>query len=245
MGISSKTIVKQAAAWIGKRESNGSHKAIIDVYNAHKPLARGYMVTYSDAWCATFVSAVAIKCGATKIIPTECSCNKMIELFKKLGCWVENDAYSPKVGDIIFYDWEDSGSGDNKGVSDHVGIVEKNNGKTLTIIEGNINNAVGRRYIAVNGRFIRGYGVPKYEEERQEEGIVTITLKQLYKGCEGEQVKSMQQLLIAKGYSCGSYGADGDFGSGTHAAVVKFQKARGLVMDGICGANTWNALLGA
>ena len=163
MAIKANEIVKQAESWIGCNESNGTHKKIIDVYNAHKPLARGYEVKYTDAWCATFVSAVAIKCGATSIIPTECSCNKMIELFKKLGTWVESDSRKPEAGDIIFYDWDDSGSGDNKGSSDHVGIVQKVSGSTIYVIEGNYSNSVKVRKIAVNARYIRGYGVPKYD----------------------------------------------------------------------------------
>ncbi len=56
-------VVEQAKAWLGYKESNGTHKTIIDVYNSHKPLARGYKVKYTDAWCATFVSAVAVKLG--------------------------------------------------------------------------------------------------------------------------------------------------------------------------------------
>lgn len=158
-------VVAQAQAWLGRKESNGSHKEIIDVYNSHKPLARGYAVKYTDSWCATFVSAVAIKLGYTDIIPTECGCEKQIDLFKKLGCWIESDSYIPKAGDIIYYDWNDSGLGDNKGYSDHVGIVEKVSGNNITAIEGNKNNAVERRNLAVNGRYIRGYGVPKYDKE--------------------------------------------------------------------------------
>ena len=154
--------VAQAKAWIGCKESDGSHKKIIDVYNSHKPLARGYKVKYTDAWCATFVSACAIKTGMTDIIPTECGCAEMVKLFQKLDSWDENDARIPNVGDIIFYDWQDSGSGDNQGNPDHVGIVEKVSGSTITVIEGNKNDAVGRRTLKVNGRYIRGYGVPKY-----------------------------------------------------------------------------------
>lgn len=165
MGMYASKVVEQAKAWIGCKESNGTHKAIIDVYNSHKPLARGYAVKYTDEWCATFVSAVAIKLGYTSIIPTECGCEKMIELFKKLGCWVENENCTPKAGDIIFYDWQDSGSGDNKGRSDHVGIVEKVENGTITVIEGNYSCAVKRRTIKVNGKYIRGYGVPKYDAE--------------------------------------------------------------------------------
>ena len=155
-----------ARAWVGCKESNGTHKQIIDTYNAHTPLARGYKVKYTDSWCATFVSACAIKIGATSIIPTECSCNKMIELFKKLGEWVEDDSYVPNPGDIIFYDWDDNGKGDNKGNSDHVGIVENVDNNVITVIEGNYSNSVKRRYLAVNGKTIRGYGVPRYELEK-------------------------------------------------------------------------------
>lgn len=91
----------------------------------------------------------------------------MIRLFQKLGEWDENDARVPKPGDIIFYDWQDSGSGDNAGTPDHVGIVEKVSGNTITVIEGNKSDAVGRRTIKVNGRYIRGYGIPKYEKASQ------------------------------------------------------------------------------
>ena len=155
-------IVAIARSYIGCNECDGSHKKIIDLYNSHKPLARGYAVKYTDAWCSTFASAVAIQAGLTGIIPTECGCGKHIELFKKLGSWEENDAYVPKPADYIFYDWQDSGAGDNTGAADHVGIVEKVAGNTITVIEGNYADAVKRRTIAVNGRYIRGYGVPKY-----------------------------------------------------------------------------------
>ena len=92
----------------------------------------------------------------------------MIQLMQEKGIWEENDAYSPKAGDILFYDWQDSGTGDNTGWPDHVGIVEKVENGQITVIEGNLNNTVGRRGIAVNGRYIRGYGVPEYEEEQPE-----------------------------------------------------------------------------
>ncbi len=158
-------VVSIAQSYIGCNERDGSHKKIIDLYNSHKPLARGYAVKYTDAWCSTFASAVAIQAGLTGIIPTECGCQKHIELFKKLGSWQENDAHVPSPGDYIFYDWQDSGVGDNKGAADHVGIVEKVAGNTITVIEGNYSNAVKRRTLAVNGRYIRGYGVPKYGDD--------------------------------------------------------------------------------
>ena len=238
-------VVDQAISWLGCKESDGSHKKIIDIYNAHNPLARGYKVKYTDAWCATFVSAVAIACGYTDIIPTECGCGEMVKLFQKIGSWVESDYRKPSPGDVIFYDWQDTGKDDNQGWPDHVGIVEKVSAGTITVIEGNYSNSVKRRYIAINGKNIRGYGVPKYEEGPIDEKgpLVSVMLPQLYKGCEGNSVKSLQQLLIAKGYSCGNAGDDGIFGSDTDAAVLAFKKAHGLTVGSIVGKDTWTALI--
>jgi LysM repeat protein len=165
MAKTASALLAQARSWLGCREADGSHRKIIDTYNAHRPLARGYAVKYTDAWCATFVSACAIKTGMTDIIPPECGCGEMVKLFQKLGKWDENDARVPRPGDIIFYDWNDSGTGDDTGTPGHVGIVEGVSGGMITVIEGNKGNAVRRRTIAVNSRYIRGYGVPGYETE--------------------------------------------------------------------------------
>ena len=163
-------VVDTAVSYLGCKESDGSHKKIIDIYNGHKPLARGYAVKYTDAWCATYVSAIAILCGITDIMPTECGCGQMIQLFQKLGAWVENDAYRPSAGDVIFYDWDDNGVGDDTGWPEHVGIVVSVSGNTIKIIEGNKSDSVSYREIAVNGRYIRGYGVPKYSSKATSAG---------------------------------------------------------------------------
>jgi LysM repeat protein len=155
--------VEIALSYKGRKESDGGHKEIIDIYNEGRPKGY-YKMTYEDPWCATYVSAMVIKAGLTAIIPIECGCERMIELFKKLGCWVEDDSYVPKSGDIIFYDWQDKGVGDNKGWSDHVGIVVDVIKDRITVIEGNYSNSVKTRSISVNAKYIRGYGVPKFEE---------------------------------------------------------------------------------
>lgn len=54
------------------------------------------------------------------------------------------------------------GYGDNVGQPDHVGIVTACDGQTMTIIEGNCDNAVKTRALAANARFIRGFGCPDY-----------------------------------------------------------------------------------
>lgn len=149
--------------WVGLKRSDKSHAVIIDTYNDHKPLPRNYKVTYSDSYCATTVSAAAIKAGYTDIMPVECSCYYLIEQAKKMGIWQENDAYVPLPADLILYDWQDDNIGDNTGSPDHVGMVEKVVGNTITAIEGNMNGGiVGRRNIQINGRYIRGFICPKY-----------------------------------------------------------------------------------
>lgn len=155
-------VVKIAQSYLGSNEADGSHKKIIDIYNAHTPRARGYKVKYTDAWCATFVSAVAIQLGLTDIIPTECSCHYQIELLKKLGAWVERDDYVPSPADLVYYDW-DATSGECTGGPEHVGIVVSVTGKTIRVIEGNYDNRVKYRDIPVGYVKIRGFGVPKYK----------------------------------------------------------------------------------
>lgn len=162
MGRTANDILAIAQGWIGRRERDGSYKEIIDVYNSQHPLPRGYKVRYTDSWCATFISALFIKAGAKDLIATECSCEKMIAGMKALGIYVEDENRVPSKGDIVFYDWQDNGKGDNKGFSDHVGIVESVSGNTFIVIEGNKNNAVGRRICKVNQKYLRGFAVPKY-----------------------------------------------------------------------------------
>ena len=66
----------------------------------------------------------------------------------------------------------------------------------------------------------------------------TATKSYLSKGDKGNDVKTMQTMLIAVGYSCGSYGADGDFGSSSDKALRKFQEDYGLTVDGKYGSKS-------
>ena len=238
--------VNAAISYLGTQEGSSKHKYIIDTYNKITPLPQGYSVKYNDSWCATFVSFVAKITDNLDIVPAECSCNRQIALWKKLGRWEENDACQPKVGDIIYYSWSDSGAGDCTGSSDHVGIVAFISGSNITVIEGNKNDAVSYRNIAVNGKFIRGYGKPNFASKAtsSEESVFSMELKVLKKGSNGEQVKALQILLMGRGYSLPKYGADGSYGDETVRAVKAFQKAKNIAVDGIAGKDTFSKLLG-
>ena len=168
------SMIEQAQAWVGRNEADGSFKSIIDTYNSHTPLARGYELKYTDEWCAGFVSAVAIATGNTDNVPLEVSCPRMIQIAQNMGIWQENDGYVPSPADIILYDWDDNGNGDNTANPDHVGIVESVSNGVITVIEGNMSEKVGRRSLDVDGRYIRGFITPEYkageDNEPQESG---------------------------------------------------------------------------
>ena len=155
-------VVSTALAWLGTREYDAEHQKMLDIYNSQRPLPRGTRMLASWPWCAAFVSTVSLQLGLRDIMPTECGCPSMVRLYQELGRWVEDDAYIPSPGDVVFYDWQDTGYGDNVGHPDHVGIVTACDGQTMTIIEGNCDNAVKTRSLAVNARFIRGFGIPDF-----------------------------------------------------------------------------------
>ena len=48
--------VDVCCSYMGYNEADGSHKTIINMYNSIQPLPVNYRLTYSDAWCAGFVS---------------------------------------------------------------------------------------------------------------------------------------------------------------------------------------------
>lgn len=196
---SRQAMIAQAQAWLGRNEADGSFRGIIDTYNSRTPRARGYALKYTDEWCAGFVSAVAIASGNSDVVPMEVSCYYMTQNAKAMGIWVENDAYVPSVGDIIMYDWNDSGAGDNVGTPDHVGLVESAGGGYITVIEGNYNSAVQRRKIAVNARNIRGFICPKYTNTPASAPAIgnTTIAKQVLAGIWGNGHERKQRLTAA------------------------------------------------
>lgn len=226
MSCTRKQFVTQMQSWIGLKESDGSHRQIIDIYNTIRPLPRGYKLTYWDAWCAGGVSAAAKACNATDIIPAECGCPSMIALAQKMGIWVEADDYVPTFGDIVMYDWQDKGTGDNRGGADHVGVVEKVSGNDMVIIECNYDgpdadrvDGVERRNLEVNGRYIRGYIVPNFDPddtdiiEPSEPVVDTEPVIEPVEETYKPTVKDWQEAAIADGFKFPKYGADGEWGN--------------------------------
>lgn len=112
--------------------------------------------------------------------------------------------------------------------------------------ELNVIEARGRDYgvikSAMSSRWNR-FGRPEVFAAEIEGGETGMNItKNLRKGDKGEEVKILQQALLAKGYDLGKFGADGSFGAATEKAVKAFQTASNLKADGIAGKNTVTAL---
>lgn len=160
----------QARRWLGRKEADGSHKEIIDIYNSIVPLPNGYRMEYSDPWCAAFLSAIAWLQGLTKYVFPSASCPDMVAKFKAAGRWMEDDGYMPQISDVVFYDWDDSGKGDDVGTPDHVGLVVDIFASSFNVIEGNYSDAVKIRTLQRNGRYLRGFGLPDYAAAARDAG---------------------------------------------------------------------------
>lgn len=231
--------------------SNNWNKYARDIDNKYPEFYNGKKNGYS--WCDIFVDWCFIECfgyeKALKMLyqPTKSTgagCSYSAGFYRAHNAFYRK----PQVGDQVFF-----GDYGNEG---HTGIVVAVNGNVITTVEGNTSGGYGvesngdgvylKKY-NISTQYIPGFGRPNWgvvsSNDGNEEVSGTVSYPTIKLGSKGSDVKKAQQLLIAKGYSCGTAGADGDFGAGTYNAVKKFQADNGLEADGIVGANTWAALL--
>ena len=122
----------------------------------------------------------------------------------------------------------------------------KNGVQVTTVL--NVRSGTGHRwtkhgklpYVTYDASEAPAVSVPVVAPEvKSVSGLPTLSL-----GNKGASVKALQILLIGNDCSCGDYGADGEFGGATKAAVVKYQGKAGLEEDGVCGPKTWAKILG-
>ena len=114
------------------------------------------------AWCDVFVDYLFVKCfgfekGRNMLCQPKYSagagCLYSAEYYKQAGRWHKN---APNPGDQIFFSY-------SPGEYSHTGIVEKVNGDTVTTIEGNTSDSVGRRTYNIGNQSIAGYGTPNWK----------------------------------------------------------------------------------
>ena len=113
-------------------------------------------------WCACFVSWCANECGYIEdgIIPKFAGCSTGFQWFSDRGLW-QGNSYEPRPGDLIFFDWDKEGRGQD-GAPDHVGIVEKVENGYVYTVEGNTGDSCREKSYALGYYEIFGYGTPAY-----------------------------------------------------------------------------------
>ena len=140
---------------------------------------------YQGGWCTTFVLWCFNKAGKQNgvtlngvIIPRGGNCSSMISWFKDKGRYYSPSKYTPKSGDLIFFDWTGSGT------ADHVGIVNYTSGTTVYTIEGNCSGKVKARKYTKKGSkpynnisSIIGYASPKFSSVSGSSAGKTTTKK--------------------------------------------------------------------
>lgn len=152
--VTAQQVIKIALKYLGAKQYGSVHKALIDRYNSVSPRPSGYKMTYDDAWCDAFVTAVADEAGISDLIGRECGVERHIKLFKDKGIWLGR--VRPAVGDLVTMDW------DGGGFADHIGFVAEVSGDKFRTIEGNWNNSVGQSYFGWSDWRIKGFARPKY-----------------------------------------------------------------------------------
>lgn len=142
------------------RENSTEHRHIVDTYNRIKPLPVGYKVSYTDSWCAVFVSFCFRVFFPDIVFPYECSCSRMVAKIKDMypqklhinGKHSMN-GYKPKSGDVVFYRFR-------IGQIDHVGIIINATPVSMLVIEGNYSDSVKIREVKYDNPNIYGYFEP-------------------------------------------------------------------------------------
>lgn len=179
--------------------------------------------------------------------------------FKQLGSDIAHgsnsiyDRYCSQKGKITDQIRKDMVPGtavfvDKNGNKSHIGLYVGNGtvieakGTQAGVCTSKLNTAKWTYYgLLKNVGYIASEGDSAASPDPAEE-IPASALPTLKRGMKGEYVSLLQSKLVGKGYSVGSCGIDGDFGSATEKAVKLFQKDHGLVEDGIVGSRTWAAL---
>lgn len=244
-------LIAWANSQIGYREGSNNYNK----YAENKDLQELYgWKPQNEPWCDTFVDCGFIECFGLELASklTYQPIGKGSAACRySAGFYSAHEAFyqTPQAGDQIFYYYE--------GGINHTGIVTAVNGGLVYAVEGNTSDMVARRCYTVGSAIIAGYGRPDWsavvsadvpetpKEESEEEPKAEVTgLPVLRKGDKSEVVRAAQFLLNGRKCSVGIWGADGDFGNGTEAAVLAFQRRNSLDPDGIIGPQTWAALLG-
>lgn len=215
-------------------------KSLIGKPNSYfKPIWQKFASGWDGASCSETACCISYLAGNLSKIYVSNYAAGLVAKFKMFGRF----GHEPVLGAFIWFDYKDG-----QGAS-HTGRVVEVGATTIKTIEGNINNQVVSRTYYKDSPYIYGYGYPNYTDEDidmtyQEKMFLSEGIKDvaLSKGCDYPNlVTFVQNYLQYYGYYDGT--VDGDFGTYTESAVKKWQKERGLYVDGIIGQYSWAEIM--
>lgn len=109
----------------------------------------------SSPWCVRFARWVSETCFDVPVdlLSPSDSCTWSIRWYSGKDQFHYSN---PQIGDWVFYDWEIDG------VPDHVGVIYSINYQTnsIEVIEGNVNNGIFARIVALDDRRLCGFASP-------------------------------------------------------------------------------------
>ena len=111
---------------------------------------------------------------------------------------------------------------------------------TIDGIAGPLTRGAVRTYQRRRGLQVDGIAGPRTRRALGRRGGPRLGSRMMHKGMRGWDVAALQFLLAGRGYGPGGF--DGGFGPNTKAAVLRYQSAAGLAVDGVAGPATLGAL---
>ena len=216
---------------------------------------------YSKMDCQAFVEQCLRDCGINKDLAGS---NAWYREVAKNGVIMTPEQCMDELNGIpagaFLFIWADDGGepskyhGDDMGNASHIGLVTGRG-------QGAIHSSQSRGQVcessfknkSISGGWNRvglwnqiaydyGNGAPAADDSDTGFPVSPGWHPTIRRGDKGTDVAYCQAILMQLGYDLGTYGADGDFGRRTEAAVRSFQADHGLVVDGIVGPMTWDAL---
>ena len=109
-------------------------------------------------WCGCFVSWCADQNGYLDegLVPKFSYVQEAVNWYHDSDMWQDPEDYTPRGGEIIFFDWN------GNEVADHVGIVSGSKFGRVFTIEGNTTGDICKRKGYWHDRgYIMGYGTPE------------------------------------------------------------------------------------
>ncbi len=113
-------------------------------------------------------------------------------------------------------------------------------GSTVDGIAGPLTRGAVRTFQRRRNLQVDGIAGPRTRRALGRRGGPRLGSRMMRKGIRGWDVAALQFLLASRGYGPGGY--DGGFGPNTQAAVLSYQRAAGLTVDGVAGPATLRAL---